>query len=123
MIVLEQSIQEAVTTELRVKTLKLKNQTAQLENLLRKKEALEIEISRLRKTIKLTRRNTQKVVGKQLSENSVPVEPQGSEDIILNLNEVDPSQKSEISALCEEFTSAEKSYLRLEELFSSTNLK
>lgn len=120
MIVLEQSIQEAVTSELRVKTLKLKNQTAQLENLLRKKEALEIEISRLRKTIKLTRSSTQKVVGKQLSEHAIPVEPQGSEDFFLDLSEVDSGQASEISALCEEFTSAEKSYLMLEELFSST---
>jgi ribosome maturation protein Sdo1 len=119
-IVLEQSIQEAVSSELRVKTLKLKNQTAQLENLLRKKEALEIEISRLRKTIKLTRSNTQKVVGKQLSEATIPVESLGSEGISLNLDEVDPDQASEISALCEEFTSAEKSYLMLEELFSST---
>jgi len=117
-IVLESSVTEAVTSELRVKTLKLKNQTAQLENLLRKKEALEIEINRLRKTIKLTRKTTQKTVREQLA--AVPQRVEG-ENLVLITEELEPEARKVLAALCEEFTTAEKSYLNLEELFSSTN--
>jgi hypothetical protein len=117
-IVLESSVTEAVTSELRLRTLKLKNQTAQLENLLRKKEALEIEINRLRKTIKLARKTTHKTVSEQLA--AVPQRVEG-ENLSLFTEELEPEFSSVLSALCEEFNTAEKSYQILEELFSSTN--
>lgn len=56
-----------VTEEAKRAKLKLQNQRAHLESLLRKKQALDIEINRLKKTINLNSKRTRKSILKELS--------------------------------------------------------
>lgn len=91
------------------KNLKLKNQIAHLDCLLRKKQSLMIEIERMRKLINLNRRSTQET----LKESFQDVRTIG-DDIIIS----DPEVDSELSDLFAEFSSLEENYNFLLEEFS-----
>jgi uncharacterized protein YdcH (DUF465 family) len=114
MIYFDSILESQVRQELQQRNLKLKNQIAQLDNLLRKKESLEIEINRLRKTINLSRKNTIKAVKEQLVSAKVPFQMK-EQDLVLN-EEVDAT--AELSRLFEEFNQLETDYLKLESLFA-----
>jgi uncharacterized protein YdcH (DUF465 family) len=114
MIYFDSILESQVRQELQQRILKLKNQIAQLDNLLRKKESLEIEINRLRKTINLSRKNTIKAVKEQLVSAKVPFQMK-EQDLVLN-EEVDATAK--LSRLFEEFNQLETDYLKLESLFA-----
>jgi uncharacterized protein YdcH (DUF465 family) len=114
MIFFDSILESQVRQELQQRNLKLKNQIAQLDNLLRKKESLEIEINRLRKTINLSRKNTIKAVKEQLVSAKVPFQMK-EQDLVLN-EEVDAT--AELSRLFEEFNQLETDYLKLESLFA-----
>jgi HD-GYP domain-containing protein (c-di-GMP phosphodiesterase class II) len=114
MIYFDSILESQVRQELQQRNLKLKNQIAQLDNLLRKKESLEIEINRLRKTIKLSRKNTHRTVQEQLSGADISFRME-EQDIILN-EEVGVS--AELLELFQEFNQLETDYLKLESLFA-----
>jgi len=114
MIYFDSILESQVRQELQQRNLKLKNQIAQLDNLLRKKESLEIEINRLRKTIKLSRKNITRTVQEQFRSADIPFRMK-EQNIILN-EEVEAS--AELSRLFEEFNQLETDYLKLESLFS-----
>lgn len=114
MIYFDSILESQVRQELQQRNLKLKNQIAQLDNLLRKKESLEIEINRLRKTIKLSRKNITRTVQEQFRCADIPFRMK-EQDIILN-EEVEAT--AELSRLFEEFNQLETDYLKLESLFA-----
>lgn len=88
-------------TLLKKQNLKLRNQIAHLDSLLRKKESLQIEINRMRKLIQLNQRKT-----KESLKESFP------DSVLENGNLFLPEEltDSELSTLAAEFTSLEEDY-------------
>lgn len=88
MILLSEESSRKAAEEAKKATLKMKNQKAHLDSLLRKKQALQIEIERLKKTIKLQTKRTQTSILKEMKieDLSLPL----SNEEALDLQEKDP---------------------------------